>query len=132
MASFIDPIPGVDDSSQPLQNQASFTTNGVTTKVVVSSYSDRHFVLVTQIDKVGTLITAQSLVSPDGSVVYDLATVFGRRDDPLLDVYARQIIERISKHSKHPLILGISLKEDGRDSVIFQEVLRTIETIRTW
>jgi hypothetical protein len=63
---------------------------------------------------------------------YDTSIMLGKRDDPLLQVYARQIIEKISKHSNLPLLLAISLQENGRGVNIFENVLNTIEEIRTW
>lgn len=63
---------------------------------------------------------------------YETSVLLGKRDDLLLQVYARQIIEKISKYSKLPLLLAISLQENGRDVEIFNNVLNTLEEIRTW
>jgi hypothetical protein len=63
---------------------------------------------------------------------YETSIMLGKRDDILLQVYARQIIEKISKHSTLPLLLAISLQENGRGVNIFETVLNTIEEIRTW
>jgi hypothetical protein len=63
---------------------------------------------------------------------YETTVLLGKREDLLLQVYARQIIEKISKHSNLPLLLAISLQENGRDVSIFETVLNTIEEIRTW
>ena len=68
----------------------------------------------------------------DGVVKYDITTIFGKRDDMLLHVYARQIIERISQSSPLPLLLGICLEDNGRDVRIFEEVLNKLEAMKTW
>jgi hypothetical protein len=72
------------------------------------------------------------LRSPDGSMKYETSVLLGKREDLLLQVYARQIIEKISKYSNLPLLLAISLQENGRDVGIFETVLNTIEEIQTW
>lgn len=58
----------------------------------------------------------------------------GKRDDPLLMIYARQIIERISLVSDKPLLLSISLKSDeaSRNNVSFQNILNKLFEIATW
>jgi proteasome assembly chaperone 3 len=126
MASFLDIGPSL------FKKQDSFVHDGVTTKIMCSSFADRHFVIVTQRNKIGNLISGQSLRSADGTVKYDVSTIFGRRDDILLHVYARQIIERISLTSSLPLLLAICLEDEGRDAKIFEEVLNRIEDIKTW
>lgn len=126
MTSFLDSGPVL------FKNQDSFVHDGVTTKIMCSSFSDRHFVIVSQRDKIGNLLSGQSLRNADGAVKYDITTIFGRRDDILLNVYARQIIERISQTSSLPLLLAICLDENGRDVKIFEEVLNRIESIKTW
>ena len=45
-----------------------------------------------------------------GEKTFDVRVILGRRDDPLLLVYGRQLIEQISKTSNKPLLLGIALK----------------------
>lgn len=117
----------------PSQNQAIVMSSGVETKILCSSYSDRHFVVITQLHKVGTLIQAHTQKSLDGEgKTFSISTLLGRRDDPLLDVYARQIIQQISGYSDNPLLLAISLKSDGRTTEIFQDVLNRLLEISTW
>jgi hypothetical protein len=43
------------------QNQTQFIVNGITTQIVITSYHDRHFVIVTQINKLGTLVSFSSV-----------------------------------------------------------------------
>ena len=53
-------------------------------------------------------------------------TMMGKRDDPLLNIYARQIIERISLSSDKPLLLAISIKDECRDTETFQIILNKL------
>ena len=61
-----------------------------------------------------------------------MKTILGRRDDPLLNIYARQIIEKISEKSSKPLLLTVCLKEEGRGVSVFQEVLNSLLEIQSW
>jgi hypothetical protein len=38
------------------QNRAQFTIDDITTQILITSYLDRHFVIVTQLKKFGTLV----------------------------------------------------------------------------
>jgi proteasome assembly chaperone 3 len=104
----------------------------IRTDIVCTTYSDRHFVVVSQIKKFGTLINAWATERADGTKMYDMQTLLGRRDDPLLNVYARQLIERIAAASNKPLLLAISLCPDGRDTETFQAILNEIVSNNSW
>jgi proteasome assembly chaperone 3 len=81
------------------------------------------FISVTQIEKFGTFLRAYFEDVADSSKIYHIETILGRRDDPLLTIYARQIIERLAKVSRKQLLLSISLREEGRSPQIFQAVI---------
>ena len=61
---------------------------------------------------------------------YTVKVVFGRRDDPLLLVYARQLVEQASKTADVPLLLAISLKD--RSSSTFQAVMNMLLKNKVW
>lgn len=56
----------------------------------------------------------------------------GKRDDPLLHIYARQIVERMSATTDKPLLLSISLRPEGRSAELFQAVLNKLYEVNTW
>ena len=95
-------------------------------------YSDRVFVHITQIGKFGTFLKAWAEPRSEGGLVYQVSTVMGKRDDPLLHIYARQIIERLSTHMDKPLLLAISLKPDSRDTETFQTILNELFQHNAW
>jgi proteasome assembly chaperone 3 len=82
--------------------------------------------------KFGTLINAWAETKADGGKSFDMVTLLGRRDDPLLNVYARQLIEKISLVSDKPLLLAIALVAGGRDVETFQNVLNNIASNNSW
>ena len=66
------------------------------------------------------------------------------RDDALLAVYARQLIERIDARGAagasggvggdagRPLLLALALSDAGRDSSTFQAVINLVLELRVW
>ena len=63
---------------------------------------------------------------------FDVSVLVGRRDDALLVLYARQLIEQISKTSEKPLLLAISLSPEGRESSTFQAIVNVVLKLRCW
>ena len=120
------PIEEVAQSLPPLEKKVTIEKDGVTTEIVCTSFTNRILIFITQINKVGTLISAWSEPKGDGGKLYQTSTILGKRDDPLLTVFARQLIERISTHSSKTLLLGISLKEEGRSREQFQFIINNV------
>ncbi len=105
------------------------------TEIICQSFADRHVVVLSQIGCLGTLIEACAEDTSETSrKVYRLQTLIGRRDDPLLLLYARQIIERLAAVSDKPLLLAISLRTDdeARAPETFQALLNRVFDIATW
>lgn len=95
-------------------------------------YSDRVFVHITQIGKFGTFLKAWAEPKSEGGSIYQVSTVMGKRDDPLLHIYARQIIERLATHTDKPLLLAISLNPESRDPATFQTILNELFQNNAW
>jgi proteasome assembly chaperone 3 len=113
------------DSLPPKEKKIEVELDGIKTEILCSSFSNRIVVFITQINKVGTVITAWSEPKSDGGKIYQTSVMLGKRDDPLLTIYARQLIEKISINSSKPLLLGISLKEEGRSKDQFQFIINS-------
>ena len=73
-----------DSGCAPQLLQTCLYANGVKTNILCQSFTDRHFVLITQNCKVGTLIQAWAEDVPSGGYTFHTQTLLGRRDDPLL------------------------------------------------
>lgn len=86
--------------------------------------------LITLLDIIVAQLRASSEDKADGGKLFHIDTLFGKRDDPLLHVYARQIVERIASVSSKPLLLAIALK--SRDTATFQSALNHLFDINTW
>ena len=109
----------------PATNSTSVTNaKGIVTNITCTSYTDRHFVIITQTQKFGSLLTAWAEDRLDGlSKSYESHVLIGKRDDDLLNVFAKQIMQRIASQSNKPLLLSIALDEQGRDPETFNAVL---------
>jgi len=103
-------------------------SGSVQTDVIFAAHSDCHVVTISQMETLGTIISAEVIEGPDGRRTYEVNTLMGKRDDQLLNVYARQLIERMSQGgvSSKPLILTIALSKNGRGVDIFNDVLNAI------
>ena len=67
-----------------------------------------------------------------GEKTYHTRTLLGKRDDPMLDVYARRIVNDISD-TERPLLLGICLKShDEEDAALFESIITKVDEIKTW
>uniref|UniRef100_M4BMM1 Uncharacterized protein n=1 Tax=Hyaloperonospora arabidopsidis (strain Emoy2) TaxID=559515 RepID=M4BMM1_HYAAE len=74
--------------------------NGIPTDLAVSIFADRVFIAVTQFGTFGTLVEARQKESISGKLQPDIHVRLGRRDDPLLLVYARQFLEHFGSLMK--------------------------------
>jgi proteasome assembly chaperone 3 len=116
----------------PLDQRAVVEIDGIRTEILCTAFLDRVFVLITQINKVGTVISAWADPKSDGGYLFHTEVLLGRRDDPLLTIYARQIIEKLRLCTEKPLLLGISLKEEGRSRENFQQIINKVLEIMPW
>ena len=116
----------------PATNSTKVTNaHGVVTTIVLSSYQDRHFLLITQTGKFGSLLTSWCEDRLDGSSkLYKSHVLLGKRDDELLNVFAKEIMQIISLRSTLPLLLSIALDdENGRDAETFKTILESVRAI---
>jgi hypothetical protein len=67
--------------------------------IVFNEYDDRYFVIITQLNKIGTLVeaSAEDSIMREGALSYNISTLIGKRDDVLIDIYARQVLDLLHK-----------------------------------
>lgn len=94
-------------------HQTSFHLNGVPTTVIASLYADRIMFVVTQLGTLGTIVAAQKETVLGGGTTFSTDTLLGARDDPVPELCARQLVERLSQSNCDlPLLLCLALKRD--------------------
>lgn len=114
----------------PKESLVTVEVNGLVTEIVCATFVDYLFVVITQINKFGTVLRADSVPKADGGYLFSVSTMLGKRDDPLLMIYARQIAERLSPFTQRPLVLSISLLDEGRSPAHFEAIVnKVLETI---
>uniref|UniRef100_A0AAV1UDQ2 Proteasome assembly chaperone 3 n=1 Tax=Peronospora matthiolae TaxID=2874970 RepID=A0AAV1UDQ2_9STRA len=101
--------------------------NGVLTDLAVSIFADRVFIAVTQLGTFGTLVEARQKESISGKLQPDIHVRLGRRDDPLLLVYARQFLEHFGVPVGLPVLAALGLKD--RSSTTFEAVLQSMKEL---
>lgn len=109
------------------------TVCGVPTKFVLTAYTNRIFVVVTQTAGMGTMIVAQKDQPMNtASAAYSTRVLLGRRDDEVLEVYARTLVELICKRAPDAgsLLLAISIAEHSTE--MHRGVMRILEENRVW
>jgi len=125
------------DSTLPQVLTRSFTVLNVNTDAWIQIFADRIFVGMSQLEcKIGTYILCEAETSDINprQTEFKISTLLGNRDDAMLGVYARTLMERIrsfhgsseGERSTMPkeLLLGIALdKAKGRDPKMFQLLL---------
>lgn len=118
--------------SLPTTLSRSYKILGVPTDAWVQIFSDRIVVGVSQRQqKVGNWClcqATQSSIDPK-AIDFTLSTVLGDRNDPMIEVYARRITDRIIQSRMIPgsntmvVFLGISLQDQGKDPEMFRLVV---------
>jgi len=110
--------------------------DGVHTELIMTHFSDRVVVLITQLDKIAQLLTASAdnmadvSASSDGAAAaYTVNTLLGKRDDAMAALLARQLIADIVKAPKPaPLLLALGLKPISDEDKAFA-VMRTLMVV---
>jgi len=87
--------------------------NGVETSVFISAYADRILFIVTQVGTLGTMVQAQKETVLGGGTTFSTATLLGTRDDPIPELCARQLVEKLSQSGCDlPILLCLGLQRD--------------------
>ncbi|KAL2641882.1 hypothetical protein R1flu_009469 [Riccia fluitans] len=119
------------DSFPVKSKRATADIQGVQTELVLSGYDDSILVLVTQIGKMGTLLHAKKEEIYGGTPTFSVNILMGKRDEPLLQACARQVIEDISNSGgSRPLILSLGLKDHSPETL--KSVVQLIVANKIW
>ncbi|CAI5487750.1 unnamed protein product, partial [Closterium sp. Naga37s-1] len=106
--------------------QFSADIEGTATTFLCLSYDDRLMVVVTQIGTLGSMLYARreqvggaegrgQMEGMEGSSVFNVSVLLGRRDEPLMAACARHLIETLSQQGvTRPLLLCLGLKSHSQ------------------
>jgi len=97
-------------ASPPPTTQAAAIIGGHHTEVTRVSYGDSEFWIVTQVGKIGSFVRCSKQIGVTGDETIICETLFGKRDDPTCDLFARVMAEKILTATLKPATLGFALK----------------------
>jgi hypothetical protein len=102
--------------------------DNVHTEFVITDYGDQIFFIITQLNKLGTILRGKkdSIIgnSADECSLYSVQTLLGKRDDSLLELFARQLTEMVNANSpQKSVVLAISLKDGQSSSQTLKKIL---------
>ena len=105
-------------------NKTITTPSGCSTTLTVNVYTDTILIIINQLNSIGTILTATSSHNlVNSKVTYAVDTVLGRRDDPVVEVMGRQMVEKCGDIERavnggqgecRTLLLTVSLRKEGR------------------
>lgn len=105
--------------------------DGVTTTFSYSMYMDQTLMFVTQTGTAGTIISATQDAAFDGTTTYSTTVVLGKRDEPLLQLCARQIVELAGAAGyKKPMLIGLGFKQHSMQLV--KQVMQVVSSENVW
>lgn len=84
--------------------------NGHHTDIIITEYVDQLFVIITQYDKMGTIIQVKQDVSSDESknIIYDTQVLFGQ-DELEINAVARNLMEKLNVSKS--VVFSLALKD---------------------
>lgn len=116
--------------------QAAAIIDGIHTEVLCSAYHDRIFVIVSQFEKIGTLVSVTKMSSSAteesssrGAQTFSTRTLMGS-DEEIWHVYAKQIGALVNEQCNKPVLLGIALKKHSPQ--ILHQILTLLRSNSVW
>ncbi|KAJ6833932.1 uncharacterized protein M6B38_336920 [Iris pallida] len=116
-----------------MHKKISLDVKGNKTDIVICKYDDKFLVMVTQIGCMGTILHARKEESEGIYMVptFNISTIFGKRDEPLLVACARQLIEHISScGSSLSLVLTLGVKDHSPGTL--KDIIAAVIENRLW
>mmetsp|Transcript_20290 Transcript_20290/g.51379 ORF Transcript_20290/g.51379 Transcript_20290/m.51379 type:complete len:126 (+) Transcript_20290:86-463(+) len=105
---------------------------GVKTDFLFSAYIDRLLLIITQLGAAGTIMTTTSDAAFEAqSPTYTTTVLSGKRDEPLLQLAARRIVENAaSVGCMRPMIICMGFKDHAPQ--VMKEVVQAVSEDNIW
>lgn len=104
-------------STAPPTAQCAKMIGGHHTEVTRVVYTDSEFWIVTQVGKIGNIVRCAKQIGIMGKETIITEILFGKRDDPICDLFARVMAEKIIKGTMKPATLGFALKSQTTEEL---------------
>lgn len=110
---------------------ASIIIDDTPTDFIVQPFSDRIFVIVTQLNKLGTIIAASVDTTLAGAESFSVQVLIGKRDIPEVELCARSIMSAIAASGcRRPLLLSLALKQHSMSTI--RPIIAQIRDMPVW
>jgi hypothetical protein len=126
-----EPILSAHPSTLPTTTSRSFTIGSILTHFWIQKFQDRVVICISQLSgKIGNFLLCQAYRSDvTGKVDFEITHLLGAaRDDPVLDVYGRQLAERLCETQSYSalstVVLGVSLHPvEGENPLMMRSII---------
>ena len=105
--------------------QIAVTIDDIHTDFIFTLFNDCIFVVVTQREKIGHLIEAYSDGGFDECETYTVNVLLGSRES-VEQIYARNIVQEMSKVTKNKVLIGMGLKDRQPPTSMLDGILSVI------
>lgn len=106
---------------------------GIDCAFAVTAYADRLLVIASQTGTLGAVLHAQRETVLGGGSTYRIDTLLGRRDEPLPELAARQLAERLAAAGcDRPLLLCLALQRAALTPAAIKELLAQVMEHPVW
>eukprot|EP01119_Soliformovum_irregulare_P020859 TRINITY_DN6823_c0_g1_i1.p1 TRINITY_DN6823_c0_g1~~TRINITY_DN6823_c0_g1_i1.p1 ORF type:complete len:160 (+),score=18.24 TRINITY_DN6823_c0_g1_i1:26-505(+) len=119
--------------------QIAAKIEGIHTEIIINVYLDYVFIIITQTNKIGTIIEAtkdqDQYFEGESEGSFSVKVHIGKRDDDLNAIYGRQLAQLVDITSSTPrgLILGLGLRENkGNERTTFSKIYHLIHSQKIW
>lgn len=93
----------------PTHTQHAFIIKDFYTEIITIGYQDKILIIITQLGKPGTMLMASKESKMlSNEEIFDIKTIFGKRDSDLNDILSRQIIQEITKTCQKPILFSFA------------------------
>ncbi|KAL4423788.1 hypothetical protein ABPG75_001089 [Micractinium tetrahymenae] len=100
---------------------------------LLNAYADRLMVVCTQLGTLGSMLSAQRETVLGGGATYRVETLLGPREQPLLELCARQLAERLAAAGcDRPLLLCLALTREALTRQGVQQVIDSVLAHPVW
>ena len=110
----------------------TITLAGLPTSILCQRFSDRVFLIVSQLPAFGALLEAKMEPRMDGTEAQSVRVLLGPRDDDFAALCARRLLECLRVPAPGlPLLLALGLRTPA-DMDLVKELVAAVEALQPW
>ncbi|XP_033118312.1 proteasome assembly chaperone 3-like [Anneissia japonica] len=123
---------GVDSNAVPQSKKGAVVISNIHTDIVCTSFTDKLMLIITQYQKLGTVMYVfnEAEISGMQQPLFNTKVLIGK-DEPVTHVYARNIALKLHQlGNTKPLLLTLALKDDTPE--MLKAILESITQCKVW